>query len=76
MKIDRRSFVKKTCSCLTAPWVVTLFSGCEATRYVSGTLEPNGISLIVSEFVSTKDEKTTYRPYIIIRNEQDRKSVV
>lgn len=67
MSMPRRQFVKLGCSCLVAPFMTT---SCESTRYVAGTMEPNGLSVLQSEFVETTKTGTTLRDYIIVRNEK------
>lgn len=72
MIMDRRLFVKSTCSlCLGGPLLTTILTSCGSTHYVNGTIEGNGISVPASEFSSTKDPKTpTFLPYIVVRNEK------
>jgi len=68
--IDRRIFVKTTCTlCFGAPLAV-LFNACDATRFVSGTLEADGLSVATSEFQESPDKPGSFRPYIIVRNEK------
>ena len=69
--IDRRHFVRKSCIlCAGTPFLSALLAGCESIHYVSGTLEPNGIAVLNSEFVVTSQEVRSYRQYIIVRNER------
>ncbi len=70
MMMDRRLFVKKTCGlCLGVPMIAGMLSGCGSVRYVDGMMEPSGISVPPAEFLSSKDDPSTFRPYIIVRNE-------
>ncbi|MDZ4714094.1 MAG: Rieske (2Fe-2S) protein [Cytophagales bacterium] len=68
--ISRRHFVKITCtSCLGVPLLAGVVTGCQPTRYVTGTMEPNGISVMKQEFHIMKDSGITYREYVIVRND-------
>lgn len=70
MMMDRRQFVKKTCGlCLGGPLVAGILSSCGSTHYVNGTMEPSGISVPPTEFISSKGTATTFLPYIIVRND-------
>lgn len=69
MNSSRRQFVKLGCACLVTPWVAGIAGGCESTRYISGTMESNGISIPINEFVVPSDP-STFREYVIVRNEQ------
>jgi len=46
-----------------------LLSSCASTHYATGTLEPKGISIAVSEFVSIKKEKEVIRDFIIVHHD-------
>lgn len=71
MTMDRRAFMKRTCSsCLGASAITVLLANCQSTYYTSGTWEPNGISVLKSEFTLQKGANTILRDYIIIRNEK------
>ncbi len=69
MTMHRRQFVKIGCACMITPWAAGLI-GCETTRYVSGTMESSGISVLKSEFVVATKKGTVLRDYIIVRNEK------
>ena len=45
-----------------------VLSGCQSTYYTSGTVEPNGISVLKSEFTYLKKDRPTNRAFIIVRN--------
>lgn len=71
MIIKRRHFVRNMCmACMGVPFLGTLLTACEATRYVAGTMEPRGIAISPLEFSITKDSVTTYREYVIVRNDR------
>ena len=69
--MSRRSFVQMTCSaCVGSPVITSLLAGCASARYVNGTLESTGISVLKTEFNISKDAAPSYRDYIIVRNEK------
>ncbi len=47
-----------------------LVSGCQSTYYTQGVMEPNGISVLRSEFDYLKKDQLMTRQYIIIRNDR------
>lgn len=66
--MDRRKFTKTCIVCLTATVMTPVLSGCQATYYTSGTVEPNGISVLKSEFTYLKKDQPVQRAFIIVRN--------
>jgi Rieske Fe-S protein len=69
--MDRRKFIKNSCTaCLTATALSGIMSSCTSTRYISGTLGKDGLTVDANEFVTKQNNKTTYRSFIIIRNEK------
>jgi Rieske Fe-S protein len=68
--MDRRKFIKNTCTaCISATALAGALSSCTATKYISGTLGKDGLTVDVDEFVTRQNGKQSYRSYIIIRNE-------
>ncbi len=68
--MDRRNFIKKGCiTCLSAMAVVEMFSACTPTRYVSGSLGKDGLTIDTSEFISKRNNRSGYRSFVIVRNE-------
>ena len=64
--MDRRNFIKNSCiACLSAG----VLSSCTSTRYISGTLGKDGLTVDANEFITKQNGKTTYRSFIIVRNE-------
>ena len=47
-----------------------LLSGCQSTYYTQGSIEPNGLSVLRSEFSYLKKEQPMLRDYIILRNDR------
>ena len=63
--MHRRQFVKSCCSvCIGAPMV--LLTGC-ASSYVNGTLEPDGLSVLTTEFFKPDGSPLSY---LVVRNEK------
>jgi Rieske Fe-S protein len=68
--MDRRKFIKNSCTaCISATALAGALSSCTATKYISGTLGKDGLTVDTDEFVIRQNGKQTYRSYIIIRNE-------
>ena len=66
--MNRRDFIANTCAaCLSATAVSALLSSCSSTRYTSGTMGTDGITVSADEF--KLKNKSGYRPFIIVRNE-------
>jgi Rieske Fe-S protein len=68
--MDRRSFTRTCIGCLSGLLVAPMLSGCKSTYYTTGTIEPNGLSVMKSEFTYLKKDQPTLRQYIIVRNEK------
>jgi Rieske Fe-S protein len=68
--MDRRKFLKNSCTaCISATALAAAMSSCSSTRYISGTLGKDGLTVDTNEFVTKQNNKTTYRSFIIVRNE-------
>ena len=68
--MNRRKFIKNSCTaCLSATALVGVLSSCTSTRYISGTLGKDGLTVDANEFVTRQNGKTAYRSFIIVRNE-------
>lgn len=68
--MDRRKFIKNSCAvCLSATAIAGLLSSCQPTRYISGVLSKDGLTINTSEFSSKQNGKMIYRSFVIIRNE-------
>lgn len=68
--MNRREFVRSSClTCLAVSGTTLFFASCRATRYIRGTLDNNGLTVDVKEFIATRKGKTVYRPYVIVRND-------
>lgn len=49
--------------------VATIASSCTATRFITGSLGKDGLTVNANEFITKKNGKASYLPYIIVRNE-------
>jgi Rieske Fe-S protein len=67
--MNRRIFTKTCIACFGGAALSSLISGCQSTHYVNGKVEPNGISILRSEFHYQKKDQNMVRQYIIIRND-------
>jgi len=68
--MDRRKFIRKSCTtCLTATAFGGILSSCTSTKYISGTLGKDGLTVDIDEFIIRQNGTQTYRSFIIIRND-------
>lgn len=68
--MNRREFVSRTClACIGGSVLSTILNACQATSYVTGTIDPKGISVPLSEFIYLKNNETHTRQYIIVNHE-------
>lgn len=67
--MNRRKFSERCLVCLPASLGIPLLTRCQSTWYTLGAMEPNGLSVSVSEFKYIKNDRERIRPYIIVRNE-------
>ena len=68
--MDRRKFIKNSCTaCLSAATVAGVLSSCTSTRYIGGVLGKDSLTVDAKEFITKQNNKTSYRSFIIVRNE-------
>jgi Rieske Fe-S protein len=68
--MDRRDFIVKGCAaCLSATAIAGLLSSCTPSQFVSGKLNENGILVNLDDFKINKAGRTSYRSFIVVRNE-------
>lgn len=68
--MQRRDFILKSCNaCLSATAFSLLLPGCSATRYITGQLGVNGVTVNKDEFKINLKGNTDYRSFIIVRND-------
>ena len=68
--MQRREFIKNTCTaCLSLTVLSTLVSSCVATKYISGVLGKDGLTISKDEFKVQQKGGTSYSSFIIVRND-------
>ena len=68
--MDRRNFLKKSCSaCLSLTVISSMVSGCVSTKYVSGKVAKDGITIDKDDFKIKQKGGTAYSSFVIVRNE-------
>jgi Rieske Fe-S protein len=68
--MDRRDFIVNSCAaCISATALAGLLSSCKTTQYISGRLNNDGVLLDADDFKITRKGKTSYRSFIIVRND-------
>lgn len=55
--------------CVSGALMPPLLTGCQSTYYTQGSLAPNGISVLKSEFRYLKKDQEMIRQFIVVRNE-------
>ncbi|MBI5856854.1 MAG: Rieske (2Fe-2S) protein [Sphingobacteriales bacterium] len=67
--MDRREFIRNGCAaCLSATVAAGILSSCTSTRYISGALGKDGLTIDAAEFMTRQKGKTGYRSFVIVRN--------
>jgi len=67
--MNRKDFIINTCGvCLALVGFSELLS-CGSTKYTSGALGTNGLTVSTDEFKIKQNGKAAYRSFIIVRNE-------
>ncbi|MCU7550505.1 Rieske (2Fe-2S) protein [Chitinophagaceae bacterium LB-8] len=68
--MNRRDFLLNSCAaCLGAAASASIFSSCTSTRYISGTIVKDGLTLSKDEFKLDQKGNIAYRSFVIVRNE-------
>lgn len=68
--MHRREFIKNTCTaCLSVTVLSSLVSSCTPTKYVSGKLGEDGITIDKDDFKVKQSGGTAYSSFIIVRND-------
>jgi Rieske Fe-S protein len=68
--MNRKDFIVNACgACLAMVGFSGLLSSCRSTKYITGTLGTDGLTVSVNEFKITQKGKAAYRSFIIILNE-------
>jgi len=68
--MDRREFIRTGCTaCLSMAVISTLGLGCEATKYITGSLTNDGIIINKNDFAIKQKGGLAYSSFIIVRND-------
>ncbi len=68
--MTRKDFIVNACTaCLSATAISSLISSCTTTRYISGNLGKDGLTVSKDEFKIRQKGGTAYSSFIIVRNE-------
>ena len=68
--MNRRDFLFTGCAaCLAAVATTSIFSSCTSTRYISGTIVKDGLTLSKDEFMLEQKGNIAYRLFVIVRND-------
>ena len=68
--MNRRHFIKSGCTaCLSVTALSFLVSSCTATKYVTGNIGKDGLTLTKDDFKVKQKGGTAYSSFIIVRND-------
>src|SRR5215217_6259629 len=67
--MNRRNFVKKSCAACLSVTALSSVAGCTTTKYISGTLGKDGITVKKDDFKIKQKGGTAYSSFIIVRND-------
>jgi Rieske Fe-S protein len=68
--MKRKEFIISSCvACLSVAGLGELLSSCGSVKFTAGKLNDDGLIIDADEFKTKTAGDTTYRPYIIVRNE-------
>ncbi len=68
--MDRRNFIKHSCTaCLSVTALAAVVSSCTPTRYISGRLNKDGLTISKDDFKIRQKGGTAYSTFIIVRND-------
>ncbi len=69
--MHRKEFIK-TCgfACMALAASAIPLDGCTPSRYVLAATDGNYLVVPASEFIITREDRTSYRKYIIVRNDK------
>jgi len=68
--MNRKEFLVKSCTaCVAAAGMSSLFISCTPTRYISGTLGKDGLTINKNDFKLGQKDNSAYRSFIIVRND-------
>jgi len=68
--MNRKEFLVKSCTAyVAAAGMSSLFNSCTPTRYISGMLGKDGLTINKNDFRLSQKDNAAYRSFIIIRND-------
>lgn len=68
--MDRRNFIKQGCTaCLSVTALAVVVGSCTPTRYISGRLNKDGLTISKDDFKIRQKGGTAYSTFIIVRND-------
>ena len=68
--MNRKEFLVKSCTaCVAAAGMSSLFNSCTPTRYISGMLGKDGLTINKNDFKLGQKDNSAYRSFIIVRND-------
>ena len=68
--MTRKDFIKNVCTtCLSVTAISVAVSSCSATRYVSGNIVKDGLTISKDEFLMAAKTGKINRSFVIIRND-------
>jgi Rieske Fe-S protein len=68
--MNRKAFIVNGCgACLAMVGFPGLLSSCRSTKYITGALGTNGLTVSTNEFKLIQKGEIAYRSFIIIRND-------
>ncbi|HRN47273.1 Rieske 2Fe-2S domain-containing protein [Agriterribacter sp.] len=68
--MTRKDFIVNACTaCMSATAISSLLPSCTFTRYTSGNLAKDGLTVNKDEFMIRQKGNTAYRSFIIVRND-------
>ena len=68
--MNRRDFLTNTCgACIAMTGLSTLVASCNASRYITGNIGQDGITISKNEFKTKNKGKAAWRSFVIVRND-------
>lgn len=68
--MNRKEFITKSCTaCLSFTAISTFISSCTATKYISGNIGKDGLTISKDDFKVKQKGGTAYSSFIIVRND-------
>jgi Rieske Fe-S protein len=68
--MKRREFIRTSCvACLSAVGLPALLPSCKSVKFITGKLNNDGLLIDPNDFKLKKTGKSSFRSYIIVRNE-------